>query len=167
MRKRVSTSKPERVGEILQNIFKKKNIPHLAADRRLIDLWRQAVGPEIAVRTHPETLKRGSLYVRVSASVWMHQLQFLKEEILQKINSLPDGREIRGLFFSIGEIPTPPPEAVRATHSVPVAELGSRDREMLRRSLKAIGDPELREILKRVMTREISTRRAQENRKGP
>ena len=75
MRKRASQSKPELIGEILRKVLKKRNIPHTATDRRLLDLWTRAVGPQIAARTLPETVKRGGLYVRVSAPAWLHQLQ--------------------------------------------------------------------------------------------
>jgi hypothetical protein len=167
MRKRASQSKPETIGEILLKVLKKRNIPHNETNRRLLDLWKRAVGPQIAARTLPETLKRGILYVRVSAAVWLHQLQFLKEEIILKFNELSGKDEIRSLFFSIGEIPPPPPEASDPPPAVPVpAPLRKRDREMMRESLDAVRDPELREILKRVMVREISIRRGREKRKG-
>ena len=166
MRKRASQSKPEMIGEILRKVLKKRNIPYTATDRRLLDLWTRAVGPQIAARTLPETLKRGTLYVRVSAPVWLHQLQFLKEEILRKFNELSGKEAIRSLFFSIGEIPSPPPGAADPPPAVPVlAPLRKRDREMMRENLDAVRDPELREILKRVMAREISCRREREKRK--
>ena len=154
------------IGEILRKVLKKRNIPHTATDRRLLDLWTRAVGPQIAARTLPETLKRGTLYVRVSAPVWLHQLQFLKEEILRKFNELSGKEEIRSLFFSIGEIPSPPARSADPPHAAAVlAPLRKRDREMMRESLDAVRDPELREILKRVMSREVSHRREREKRK--
>jgi len=163
MRKRAAQSKPEIIGEILRKVLKKRNIPHTATDRRLLDLWSRAVGPQIAARTLPETVKRGTLYVRVSSSVWLHQLQFLKEEILGKVNELSGKEEIRSIFFSIGEIPPPPPGTADPPPAAPVpAPLRKRDREMMRESLDAVRDPELREILERVMAREISRRRERE-----
>ena len=168
MRKRKAQSKPEIIGEILRKVLKKRNIPHTATDRRLLDLWTRAVGPQIAARTLPETLKRGTLYVRVSASVWLHQLQFLKEEILGKVNELSGKEEIHSLFFSIGEIPSPPRGAADPPPAAPVpAPLRKRDREMVRESLDTVRDPELREILERVMAREISRRREREMQKDP
>jgi hypothetical protein len=166
MRKRASQSKPEMIGEILRKVLKKRNIPHTATDRRLLDLWTRAVGPQIAVQTLPETLKRGTLYVRVSAPVWLHQLQFLKEEILLKFNELSGRGEIRSLFFSIGEIPSPPPASSDPPPAVPLpAPLRKRDREMMRESLGTVRDQELREILERVISREINRRREREKRK--
>jgi hypothetical protein len=169
MRKRAVQSKPEIIGEILRKVLKKKNIPHNSTDRRLLNLWTRAVGPQIASRTLPEAVRRGTLYVRVSAPVWLHQLQFLKEEILSKVNELLSGKEeIHSLFFAIGEIPSPPPGATEYPPAAPViALLRKHDREMMRESLEAVHDPELREILERVMVREISRRREREMRKDP
>jgi hypothetical protein len=168
MRRRIRQAKPEMLGEILESILKKRNIPHTSTDRRLLDLWGRAVGPQIAAQTHPEAVKRGVLFVRVSASVWLHQLQFMKEEILGKVRKLSSPDEVRNIFFSVGEIPASPsgrrqnPE----TELVPPLIL-TRDRTMVRESLQAISDPDLREILERVMTREIDRRRRREQQKAP
>ena len=166
MRRRAKQPKPEILGEILRKILKKRNIPHSAKDPRLLDIWRRAVGPQIAVQTHPEKVNRGILFVRVSSSVWMHQLQFLKEEIIGRLNELSPEAAIGSLFFSLGEIPL----ALPGTDDPPPADpgpspLGNRDRNLVRKSIEAIRDPELREILERVMTREISLRRLKEKRK--
>ncbi len=166
MRRRAAQPKPEIIGEILRKVLKKRNIPHDSTDRRLIDLWARAVGPQIAARTRPETVKRGTLHVRVSSPVWMHQLQFLKEEICGKINEISGNREIRGLYLSIGEIPAPAQPADRAAGATAPAPLRKRDREMMQESLATVADPELREILGRVMCKEISRRRERETHRG-
>jgi predicted nucleic acid-binding Zn ribbon protein len=168
MRRRARQLKPEMLGEILGKILKKRNIPHTSTDRRLLDIWRRAVGPQIAAQTHPDTLKRGVLFVRVSAPVWMHQLQFMREEILDRIRVLTVPEEVRNLRFCIGEIP--PSHSGGAQVQLPdpaPPPLAGRDRTMMRESLEKLRDPELRTILERVMTREIGRRRQQEKRRDP
>lgn len=168
MRKWTKRAKPEILGEILQKILKKRNIPHTSTDRHLLDLWRRAVGPRIAAQTHPETLKRGTLFVRVSEPVWLHQLQFMKEEILGRFNERSGKDPVRALFFTIGDIPSPPPGRAEEPPSAATrAGLPDRDRSMIRESLATVRDPELQEILERVMTREISRRRQAGKRKDP
>lgn len=168
MRRRTKGIKPESLGEILQKILKKRNIPHTSTDRHLLKIWRRAVGPQISAQTHPDTIKRGTLFVQVSSPVWLHQLQFMKEEILGKINELFSKEEVRGLHFTIGDIPPPPPGgAEQPPPASPFSALPNRDRNMMQESLAAVRDPELQEILERVMAREISRRRASEKRKAP
>lgn len=166
MRRRAALSRPETIGEILGKILRKRNIPHTATDRNLLDLWRRAVGPQISARTLPETVKRGALHVKVSAPVWLHQLQFLKEEIIEKLHELSGNSEIRSLFFAIGEIPAPPGAAADQPQAPLVPPpLKKRDRQMVKESLESIRDPELRQIVERVMVREIGRRRELEMRK--
>jgi hypothetical protein len=168
MQRRARQSKPEPLADILHRFLKKRNIPHRTTDQGLLDLWRRAVGPQIAAQTFPDSLKRGSLFVRVSAPVWLHQLQFMKEEILGNLNQLSGKGDIRTLHLTIGEIPSPPADAAAKT---PVDSLlyplPARDRAMIRDSLSALQDPELREILERVMTGEVGRRRQGEKRKAP
>ncbi|MHB8908178.1 MAG: DciA family protein [Syntrophales bacterium] len=167
MPRRARQLKPEMLGEILAKILKKRNIPHTSTDRRLLAIWRRAVGPQIASQTHPDSLKRGVLFVRVSAPVWMHQLQFMKEEILGKLTELASPEGIRNLHFSIGEIPASPGGESRRASDPDLPALAGRDRTMVRESLDTVRDPELRVILERVMAREIGRRRQREKRKAP
>ncbi len=168
MRKRAGQFKPELLGEILGKILKKRNIPHTPTNRRLLAIWRRAVGPQIASQTYPDSLKRGTLFVRVSAPVWMHQLQFLKEEIISKLNELFAPEEVHNLHFSIGEIPAAPPGGAAPPGPDPeLPPLAGRDRTMILKSLDAVPDPELRAILERVMAREIGRRREREKWRDP
>ncbi|MBA4421682.1 MAG: hypothetical protein C0390_01125 [Syntrophus sp. (in: bacteria)] len=168
MRRRARQVKPEMLGEILHKILKKRNIPHTSTDRYLLNIWRRAVGPQIAAQTHPDALKRGSLFVRVSAPAWLHQLQFMKEEILGRINELAGKEEVRHLFLTIGELPIPPSVTEGNAPPVPpLSPLPVHDRNMIQNSLAAVRDTELREILERVMMKEINHRRQREKRKAP
>jgi hypothetical protein len=168
MRRRTKRVKPEILGDILQKILKKRNIPHTSTDRHLLNTWRRAVGPQIAAQTSPDTVKRGTLFVRVSAPVWLHQLQFMKEEILSKFNELCGRQEVHGLYFTIGDISPPPPGGIeQPPPALSIAELPNRDRNMMRESLETVRDPELKELLERVMTSEITRRRHGEKRKVP
>jgi len=166
MRRRAKQANLEILGEILHKLLKKRNIPHTSTDRYLLNLWRRAVGPQIAAQTHPDALKRGSLFVRVSAPTWLHQLQFMKEEILSRLNEISDKDQIRHLILVIGELPTPPSVTVgQPSPESPLCPLPARDRNVVREILATVRDVELREILERVMTKEISHRRQREKRK--
>jgi hypothetical protein len=167
MRKKIFHRKPEHLGKILQRALRKMDVPLKRTDRRIVALWENAVGPQIAARTLPETFKKGSLHVLVSSTSWLHQLQFLKEEILIKLNELSGTDEFRRLYFSIGDIPEQP---TAISEKIPgdfkEEELSTWDRRMIEQSLAAIHDAELRETVRKTMVAEISRRRAIQKRKG-
>jgi predicted nucleic acid-binding Zn ribbon protein len=55
--------------------------------------WVALVGPGIAANTRPIGLRDRLLLVEVSSSVWMQQLQFLKADLIARIQSgLPEAR---------------------------------------------------------------------------
>lgn len=165
MSRRGTLAKPQPLGEILAKVMAKKNIPHEARDPRLLSLWQQAVGPIVSAQTHPVGVRRTVLQVRVSSPVWLHQLQFLKEEIIGRLNELSPSHNIRQLKLVIGEIPAPRPEAAKASRP-DFGQLTPRDRSMIRESLSAVRDEELREIIERVMKKEIGRRRSTQKAPG-
>jgi predicted nucleic acid-binding Zn ribbon protein len=163
---RRASQKPQKLGDILQHALKRHKIPVHFEDQVLRHLWDQSVGPQISAQTSPEHVKKGTLYVKVASSVWMHQLQFLKEEMMNKFN-LVSGREpIRSIHFSIGELP-PGRTIERRSSPGPLSfgPLRPRDKRIIKESLVAIADEELREILERVMTKEIGRRRFMEKKR--
>lgn len=166
MRRRAKQLKLEPLETILQKILRKQNIPHTVRDRRLIDLWTRAVGERIAARTFADTLKRGTLRVRVTSPVWLHQLQFMKEEILQKLQELAGSDAITTVSFAIGEIPPAPAERPAPAPASDPPPLRGRDRRMVDESIATLKDPELRAIFERVMVREIGRRRELERRRN-
>jgi len=162
MRKRTRPGKLQRLGDVLEKVLKKQAVPLPARDQELITAWRKAVGPQVAAQTFPDRLRRETLYVRVSTSVWMHQLQFMKQDILPRINVLLKAREVKTLHFSLGEIPpvpAPPGDALPEK----AVRLKARDRKMIEESTARLRDPELRDIFRRVMVKEISRRRLKES----
>ena len=58
---------------------------------RIVTEWRQLVGDRIAGKAWPDSLKNGILRVRVASSSWMHELGFLREALVKKINAVVGG----------------------------------------------------------------------------
>ncbi|OPY07528.1 MAG: hypothetical protein A4E68_01744 [Syntrophaceae bacterium PtaB.Bin095] len=160
MRRRYRPARLEKMGDILQKVLRKHRIPVQTADQGLRKTWMDAVGPKIAAYTRPEAVRRNVLFIKVANSVWMQQLHFLKQDILEKINRANAQNPIQNIFFSLDETAVPAPETKRPQAPEQAASaLRSRDRILIEKSVAAIADTELRDILQRVMTREIARRR--------
>jgi hypothetical protein len=81
-------------------------------------LWREAVGPRIAERAQPISLWSGVLVLRVSTSVWAHELSLLSEEVCARLRER--GVEARQLRFFVGAIaPAERPPERRIARAVP------------------------------------------------
>ena len=67
-------------------------------------LWDEAVGETIAQNARPAAFKGTLLMVHVSSSAWIHQLQFLKNDMIAKLNAALGKPLIEELKFKIGPL---------------------------------------------------------------
>lgn len=160
MRPRTRKLRLEHLGGILKESLKKNRIAVILEDRKLRDLWDKAAGPQIAAQTRPESIKRGVLYIKVFSPVWLQELGYLREELLAKIVSSSGDTAVKNIHFSLGERAAAGRPA-RGMETIPLdlRYLRDRDRKMIQECLPAVADPELREIVRRTMIREITRRR--------
>ena len=71
---------------------------------RVWQLWDGVVGDVIAQNAKPAAFKGRVLIVHVSSSPWVHQLQFLKADMISKLNSALGKALIEDLKFKIGTL---------------------------------------------------------------
>ena len=155
MRRRKGSSAPRRLGEILPETLKKKALYLPTKDRPLIDAWNKAVGPQIGSKAQPDRLKDDVLYVRVATSVWMHELQFMKQDIITKLNGIIGGNPVTQIRFFIGEIEAAPAKLDERALLVDARELKPAEKDFITGTISEVTDPELREVLEKAMTRSI------------
>ncbi len=68
------------------------------------DLWDEAVGKTIAQNARPAAFRGKLLIVHVSSSTWIHQLQFLKNDMIAKLNAALGKPLIAEIKFKIGPL---------------------------------------------------------------
>jgi predicted nucleic acid-binding Zn ribbon protein len=69
---------------------------------RIFDLWEDAVGGTIADNAQPAAFKGRVLVVHVNSSAWLHQLRFLKADIIEKVNAALGKPLVDEIRFRIG-----------------------------------------------------------------
>ncbi len=69
---------------------------------RLWDIWPEAVGAPVAQNTRPAAFRGKILIVEVNSSVWMHQLQFVKADMKDRINQTLGAHLVDELKFKVG-----------------------------------------------------------------
>lgn len=72
---------------------------------KLINVWREIVGIQLASKTCPMKLFKGKLYLTVSDSQWMQTLLFIKSGIIQKLGQKFPDLKITEVIGRIGKIP--------------------------------------------------------------
>ncbi|MCD6487113.1 MAG: DUF721 domain-containing protein [Syntrophobacterales bacterium] len=152
----------QKMGDFLQKALKRKKILLDLIDYRILDIWNKAVGPQISAHTNPFKFKNGTLFVNVSDPAWMQQLRFMKQEIMDKVNLDWEKEEIKNIYFSIGDIHYTPAKTADRSIDFSQYSLKERERRLIRENLSQIDDEELKDILEKVMIKEIIKRRLDE-----
>ena len=67
-------------------------------------LWDEILDATIAQNARPSAFKGSLLIVHVTSSTWIHQLQFLKNDLIAKINDALGKPLIQEIKFKIGPL---------------------------------------------------------------
>ena len=163
MEKRIP--KPSPLGEVLEKFFSQSGMKRRLADQRILDCWKKAVGRGIAEQTQPLRIQNRVLQVRVSNSVWMQQLQFMKGMILQKVREETGLMELEDLRFFLGEVneesaPEGEEENREGIGSKIEENLTESEKEKIRKEVAGLSDPEMRRIFEKVFSLGLATGKA-------
>jgi predicted nucleic acid-binding Zn ribbon protein len=102
VRKRGARMGPFGAKKALSSVLERYGAAGEVREQRILIQWEKIVGPRVAAHTSPDSLKKGMLWVRVDSSPWLHQLSFLKEEIVAKANQLCDEDLVQEIRFHLG-----------------------------------------------------------------
>jgi predicted nucleic acid-binding Zn ribbon protein len=161
---RKSAKIPPSMGEVLGEFFKRTGMNRRIQEQKILNCWEKAVGEGVAEKTQPVSVKNRVLQVKVVNSVWMQELQFMKELIMQKLQEQAGNNILRDLRFFIGEI-EPSGEKGRKQKNEGTRMDGKSlglteaERERIDRALSGITDPEMSEILGRIYARGLAARK--------
>jgi hypothetical protein len=112
--------------------------------------WEEVVGPDLARKTHPLRVRRGVLWVAAPDSSWAYQLQFMRTEILQRLEGALGSSDVREVRFKEAPLPAP----ADAPRPPAPAEPDPLPDERLVRAAEAIADPALRALFVRSLTKQ-------------
>jgi hypothetical protein len=103
-----AASPPRTVADVLGSVLKRVDPDQQLRAYHLWTFWREEVGEAIAKRAQPERIRNGILFVTVASHSWMHELQFMKEDMRVRLNGRLGAELIRDIFFISGAIPPAP-----------------------------------------------------------
>ena len=108
------------LAEPLARLLQRIDPSHRLEAYRLWLFWDEVVGEGIARRARPRRMRDGVLFVTVESHAWMQELQFLKEEIRERINARLGAPLVSDLFFVSGRV-HPPQARQEPQASTPVS----------------------------------------------
>jgi predicted nucleic acid-binding Zn ribbon protein len=105
VKKRSTNKEFTPIGKVLDALLDQYRSDSAGGILNLIRVWRRAVGGPISENAKPFAVNGRLLLVHVTSSVWLHQLHFLKADLLDKLNSsLRENERIEDIKFKIGPV---------------------------------------------------------------
>ena len=74
------------VGDIIASLLTDGTLPYRPDDVEIWRVWKEVVGSTYAENSQPSKIRKKQLTVTVDHSIWLQELTFYKETILEKIN---------------------------------------------------------------------------------
>lgn len=155
--------KPQPIHSILAQTLKGLQLEVPLKTYSIWGAWKEIVGEAIALQTQPRAIRNHILFIDVSHSTWMQQLQFLKPALLGKINGFLGEPLIEDIRFKVGKIPaavTP----LRERKQEREVRLDRKTMDQIEGLLQNITDAEVRKGFKELL---IKSARLEQSRKTP
>ena len=91
----------EPVAGVLGRVLEQLGLDGELAGWRAVGEWDRLVGPRIARHTRAVAFRDGALQVEVEGSAWMHELGFLKRDLIRRIHRDLGERHVREIRFLV------------------------------------------------------------------
>ena len=89
----------EPLAAILPALMQKLGLADDAVGWRAVTEWPVVAGARIARRTRAVSFRDGTLNVEVEGSAWMHELGFLRRELVRNLNRHLEADVVRDVRF--------------------------------------------------------------------
>jgi predicted nucleic acid-binding Zn ribbon protein len=148
--------RPAAIGDILSGVFAGTPAEMRLREGRIWLVWDQAVGAKIASHAQPATFRDGTLTLNVDSAPWMQQLNFLKREMIAKVNAELGQEMVRDLYFKAGRVvrqaPEPKPEKEKRR------PLSDQELSWVSEQAASVEDPDLRAVFENLIKRDLQNR---------
>ena len=139
----VKARKPIRASSVLTELLAQAEFRDRLHQYSVFPLWAEVVGAELARRTEPLRIEEGKLVIRVDGSAWMQELQFLKDEIRERLNVRAGAALVREIYLVSGRVRRrAKTKEVRTLHPVDETEIAAL--------VPSIGLPDLEASIRRI-----------------
>jgi predicted nucleic acid-binding Zn ribbon protein len=140
-------AKPKSLRSIVEETLKGLEIDGYVKTHSIFFKWNEIVGEAIAQQAQPRSIRNRILFLDVSHSTWMQQLQFFKSTLIEKINAFLGEPAIQDIRFRVGPISQarPPSEKAPSWENEPLDETTIK---AIEGQLQKIDDAETRNVLR-------------------
>ncbi|WP_236019087.1 DUF721 domain-containing protein [Geomonas propionica] len=149
--KRPKMKRPAPVTDLLTALLRGTPAEVRLKEGRIWEVWDEAVGAKIAAHAQPATFREGTLTLHVDSAPWMQQLNYLKKELITKVNEALDQELVKEIQLKVGK--------VRSTTAKPQQapkrrKLSEDEQVWIKEQAETVTDPELRAVFENLIRKD-------------
>ncbi len=91
----------EALSLVLSRLLRRLGLEDELQGWRAVEDWARVVGPRVARHTRAIGFEHGVLRVEVEGSAWMHELGYLKQELIRAVNRELGSDRVRDVRFVV------------------------------------------------------------------
>jgi predicted nucleic acid-binding Zn ribbon protein len=148
--------RPAAIGDLLSAILRGTPAEIRLKEGRIWVVWESAVGSRIALHAQPIAFREGTLTLAVDSAPWMQQLNFLKRELVAKVNGELGEELVKDIHLKAGKIAVAAP--VEKPWIAKRRELTGEERALIAEQAAAVSDPELRAVFESIIRKDLENR---------
>lgn len=145
--------RPAAVTDLLSQIFHDKPAGKRLKEGKIWLVWDHAVGEQIAARARPSGFRDGTLTITVDSAPWIQQLTYLKAQLIATLNTSIGEDLVKEIYLKAGIKAASEPG--RRTTKRAARRLTAEEEQMISENSATIPDPELRDIISRLMGKHL------------
>ena len=144
---------PTKLSDVLTTSLKELSITSKLREYKVFTAWSLAVGGSISSRTEPVRLIGKKLFVHVSSQVWLTELLYQKNVLMEKLNTAVDEEAVSDIIFRFGKVDTGKWSIapVKKTKHKPSTRLTAKDRDFIEATVAELKDPALKARIRAAM----------------
>lgn len=96
---------PEHLGQLIEGLLRRRGLAEGVERGAALSEWTEVVGPQIASVANPVGFDRGTLFVEVSSSAWLMELQLMERRILARLNAARRRGKFEKIVFRLADGP--------------------------------------------------------------
>jgi len=91
----------EPLAHVLARVLRQAGLENDVRGFEAVGEWPEAVGPRVAKHTRATGYRDGVLRVEVEGSAWMHEMGFLKRDLIRNLNRRLGAALVRDVRFTV------------------------------------------------------------------
>jgi hypothetical protein len=94
-------AKWKNISDLIERALARPEMVKTLHAQRVMKQWTSCVGEPISQKSRPERFQKGTLWVGVTSSAWVQELQMHKPEILKRLNELAEENLFTDIRFAV------------------------------------------------------------------